>query len=36
MSESIIETFEKERERLNEIVMRYSGINIKRFYNLDS
>ncbi|MFB0562236.1 MAG: carboxymuconolactone decarboxylase family protein [Candidatus Lokiarchaeia archaeon] len=36
MSESIIDSFEKERERLNEIVMKYSGINIKRFYNLDS
>lgn len=36
MSESIIETFRNERERLNEIVMKYSGINIKRFYNLDS
>jgi AhpD family alkylhydroperoxidase len=28
--------FREERERLNEIVMRYAGLNIKRFYNLDA
>lgn len=33
--ESITE-FEEERERLNNIVMRYAGLNMKRFYNLDS
>jgi AhpD family alkylhydroperoxidase len=31
-----IEEFNKERETLNELVMKYSGTNIKRFYNLDS
>lgn len=36
MPESTIETFKKERERLNEIVMKYSGLSIKRFYSLDS
>lgn len=33
---SSTEKFEKERERLNEIVMKYGGLGIKRFYNLDS
>jgi AhpD family alkylhydroperoxidase len=28
--------FEEERERLNEIVMQYAGLNIKRFYSLDA
>jgi AhpD family alkylhydroperoxidase len=28
--------FREERERLNEIVMRYAGLNMKRFYNLDA
>lgn len=28
--------FQEERERLNEIVMRHAGLNMKRFYNLDS
>ncbi len=27
--------FQKERERLNEIVMKYAGSGIKRFYSLD-
>ncbi|MDD2716956.1 MAG: carboxymuconolactone decarboxylase family protein [Candidatus Wallbacteria bacterium] len=27
--------FNKERERLNEIVMKYANTGIKRFYNLD-
>ncbi len=31
-----IETFGRERERLNEIVMKYAGMPIKRFYSLDS
>jgi ribonuclease HI len=31
-----IEEFEEERDRLNQIVMRYAGLNMKRFYNLDS
>ncbi len=30
-----IEKFREERERLNEIVMKYAGTNIKRFYNID-
>lgn len=36
MSESAIERFREERERLNEIVMKYGGLTIKRFYSLDS
>ncbi|MEM2135650.1 MAG: carboxymuconolactone decarboxylase family protein [Candidatus Jordarchaeaceae archaeon] len=36
MPGKIVESFKKERERLNEIVMKYAGLNIKRFYNLDS
>ncbi|MBI5001546.1 MAG: carboxymuconolactone decarboxylase family protein [Euryarchaeota archaeon] len=31
-----IEGFQSERERLNEIVMKYGGQAIKRFYSLDS
>jgi len=36
MSERTIEEFREEREQLNEIVMKYGGLSIKRFYNLDS
>jgi AhpD family alkylhydroperoxidase len=36
MAEKKIEKFKKERERLNQIVMKYSGTNIKRFYSIDS
>jgi len=36
MSDSIIEKFQKERERLNEIVMKYAQLEIKRFFSLDS
>jgi AhpD family alkylhydroperoxidase len=28
--------FQEERERLNEIVMRHAGLNMKRFHNLDA
>ncbi len=28
--------FEKERESLNETVMKYANLNLKRFYSLDS
>lgn len=31
-----IEKFKEERERLNQIIMKYSSRNIKRFYSLDS
>lgn len=31
-----ISKFKKEREKLNEIVMKYSGRNIKRFYTIDT
>ncbi len=31
-----IESFITERDRLNEIVMKYAGQGIKRFYSLDS
>ncbi len=30
-----IEKFQKERERLNDLVLKNSGINVKRFFNLD-
>lgn len=36
MSGEKIEKFKEERERLNQIVMKYGGANIKRFYSLDS
>jgi AhpD family alkylhydroperoxidase len=36
MSKGIIERFRAEREELNEIVMQYAGLDIKRFYSLDS
>ncbi|MCK4404010.1 MAG: carboxymuconolactone decarboxylase family protein [candidate division Zixibacteria bacterium] len=36
MDERKIEKFKKERERLNEMVMKYSGTNIKRFFSIDS
>ncbi len=31
-----IAQFQQERKRLNEIVLRYAGLEIKRFYSLDS
>lgn len=33
---SKVEQFEKDRERLNEIVTKYAGLNIKKFFSLDS
>ncbi len=36
MTENRIEDFQKDRESLNETVMKYAGLNLKRFYNLDS
>jgi AhpD family alkylhydroperoxidase len=36
MPETSVERFKEERERLNDIVMKYSGLGIKRFYGLDS
>jgi AhpD family alkylhydroperoxidase len=35
MPDKRIPQFEDERDRLNQIVMKYAGTNIKRFYNLD-
>ncbi len=35
MPENIIENFQKERERLNEIVMKYAQLEMKRFWSLD-
>ncbi len=35
MPEQIIEKFHTERERLNEIVMKYAQLEIKRFWSLD-
>jgi len=31
-----IEQFKKERDRLNEIIMKYAGLETKRFFSLDS
>ena len=36
MCERHIEKFKEERDRLNEIVMKYASMEIKRFYSLDS
>lgn len=36
MSGRTIEEFRQEREKLNQIVMKYSGTSIKKFYSLDS
>jgi AhpD family alkylhydroperoxidase len=36
MPESRVKAFQGERERLNEIVMRYAGLSTKRFFSLDS
>ena len=33
---TIADTFRKDRDRLNDIVMKYAGRPIKRFYSLDS
>jgi AhpD family alkylhydroperoxidase len=33
---SKIEKFKQERDRLNEIVMKYSGLGLKRFLSLDN
>ena len=35
MSQRTVEEFEQQRERLNQIVMKYAGLGIKRFYGLD-
>jgi AhpD family alkylhydroperoxidase len=36
MTEGVVGSFAQERERLNEIVMRYADLTVKRFYGLDS
>jgi AhpD family alkylhydroperoxidase len=36
MTERKIDAFKKERDKLNEIVMKYAGANIKRFWSIDS
>jgi len=36
MGMNTIEEFQNERERLNEIIMKYADTPIKRFYSLDS
>jgi AhpD family alkylhydroperoxidase len=33
---SDIDSFNSERERLNELVMKYAGLPMKRFYSLDA
>lgn len=35
MEHNRMEEFQRERERLNQLVMEYAGTNIKRFFNLD-
>ena len=35
MDGSRVQEFEARRDRGNEIVMRYAGTNVKRFYNID-
>jgi len=36
MTPTTADTFRKDRDRLNEVVMKYVGRPIKRFYSLDS
>jgi AhpD family alkylhydroperoxidase len=36
MSETRIKQFQEDREYLNDVVIKYAGLSIKRFYNLDS
>jgi AhpD family alkylhydroperoxidase len=36
MNQGKIEEFQKDRERLNEIVMKHAGTNVKRFWSIDS
>jgi AhpD family alkylhydroperoxidase len=36
MAERGVDRFQKDRERLNQIVMKYAGTNIKRFWSIDS
>jgi len=36
MAEGVIGSFARERERLNELVMHYADLTVKRFYGLDS
>lgn len=36
MSKGTVEEFQAEREELNQIVMQYADLSIKRFYGLDS
>ena len=35
MRNNRIEEFQRERERLNDLVLEYAGTNVKRFFNLD-
>jgi AhpD family alkylhydroperoxidase len=35
MDDNRIRRFRRERDELNEIVMKYAGRNLKKFYNLD-
>jgi len=35
MEKNSQEEFQKERERLNQLVFKYSGVTVKRFFNLD-
>jgi AhpD family alkylhydroperoxidase len=35
MSQGTTEDFQAQRDRLNELVMKYAGLDIKRFFSLD-
>jgi AhpD family alkylhydroperoxidase len=36
MGQAKIEEFQRDRERLNRIVMKYAGTSVKRFFSIDS
>jgi AhpD family alkylhydroperoxidase len=36
MPEGVVDKFQKDREKLNQLVMQYAGKGTKRFYSLDS
>jgi AhpD family alkylhydroperoxidase len=36
MAQRGVERFQKDRDRLNQIVMKYAGTNIKRFWSIDA
>ena len=36
MTDTSLDAFQKDRERLNQLVMDHANLHVKRFYNLDS